>query len=116
LRENQRVKLFEKRVLREIFGHKRGEEIGDWRKLHNEELRDLCCSLNIIRMVKSRRTRQMGRVAYIYIEGEKRNAYRNLVGKLEWKISLCTIRPIFKNQVTDIMPPLTLYVITSFSQ
>jgi hypothetical protein len=65
-------------VLRRIFGPKRYEVMGDWRKLHNEELRNLYSSPNIIRMIKSRRMRLVGHVARV---GEKRNAYRILVGK-----------------------------------
>jgi hypothetical protein len=53
---------------------------GEWRKLHNEELRDLYSSPSIIRIIKSRRMRWAGHVARI---GEKRNAYRLLVGKSE---------------------------------
>jgi hypothetical protein len=55
--------VFENRVLRRIFGLKRDEVMGDWRKLHNEELRNLYSLLNIIRMIKSRRMRWAGRVA-----------------------------------------------------
>jgi hypothetical protein len=55
--------VFEKRVLRRIFGPKRDEVIGGWRKLHNEELHNLYCSSNIIRMIKSRRMRLAGNVA-----------------------------------------------------
>jgi len=47
--------MFENRVLRGIFGHKRGEVTGEWRKLHNEELNDLYCSPNVIRVIKSRK-------------------------------------------------------------
>jgi hypothetical protein len=72
--------VFEDRVLRRIFGPKRDEVTGEWRKLHNEELRDLNSSPCIIRMVKSRRMRWTGHVARI---GEKRNAYRLLMGKPE---------------------------------
>jgi hypothetical protein len=64
-------------VLRRIFGLKRDEVIGGWRKLHNGELQNLYCSPSIIRMIKSRRMRWEGNVARI---GEKRNAYRILVG------------------------------------
>jgi hypothetical protein len=55
--------VFENRVLRRIFGQKRDEVTGDWRKLHNEELHNLCSSPNIIRMIKSRRMRWAGHVA-----------------------------------------------------
>jgi hypothetical protein len=70
--------MFENRVLRRIFGPKRDEVTGDWRKLHNEELHNLYSSLNIIRMIKSRRMRWAGYVARIM---EKRNACRILVGE-----------------------------------
>jgi hypothetical protein len=52
LREEHRLRVFENRVLRRIFGPRRDEVTGDWRKLHNEELHDLDSSLRIIRMVK----------------------------------------------------------------
>jgi hypothetical protein len=54
LREERRLKVFENRVLRRIFGPKRDEMAGEWRKLHNEELNDLYSSPNIVRVVKSR--------------------------------------------------------------
>jgi hypothetical protein len=72
--------VFENRVLRRIFGPKRDEVTGEWRKLYNEELHNLYSSPNIIRMIKSRRMRWTGHVARM---GEKRNAYRILVGKPE---------------------------------
>jgi hypothetical protein len=74
--------VFENRMLRKIFGSKRDEVTGEWRKLHNEELRDLYFSPSIIRIIKSRRMRWEGHVARM---GEKRNAYRLLVGKTEGK-------------------------------
>ena len=52
LREEHRLRVFESRVLRNICGPKRDEVTGDWRKLHNKELSDLYCSLNIIRMIE----------------------------------------------------------------
>jgi hypothetical protein len=67
-------------VLRRIFGPKRDEVTGDWRKLHNEELHNLYSSPNILRMIKSRRMRWAGHVARM---GETRNAYGRLVGKPE---------------------------------
>jgi hypothetical protein len=82
LREEHRLRVFENRVLRRIFGPKGDEVTGGWRKLHNEELRDLYSSPSIIRIIKSRRMRWAGHVARI---GEKRNAYRLLVGKPEGK-------------------------------
>jgi hypothetical protein len=55
LREERRLRVFENRVLRRIFGPTRDEETGEWIKLHNEELNDLYCSPNIIRVIKSRK-------------------------------------------------------------
>jgi hypothetical protein len=72
--------VFENKVLRRIFGPKRDEVTGGWRKLHDEELRDLYSSPSTIRIIKSRRMRWAGHVARM---GEKRNAYRLLLGKRE---------------------------------
>jgi hypothetical protein len=69
-------------VLRRIFGSKRDEVMGQWRRLHNEELHNLYSSPSIIRMIKSRRLRLARHVARM---GEKRTAYRILVGKPEGK-------------------------------
>jgi hypothetical protein len=74
--------VFENRVLRRIFGSKRDEVTGEWRKLHIEELHDLYSSPSIIRIIKSRRIRWAGHVACM---GEKRSAYRLLVGNPEGK-------------------------------
>jgi hypothetical protein len=63
LREQHRLRLFENIVLRRIFGAKRDEATGDWRKLHNKELHNLYSSPNIIRMIKSRSMRWAGHVA-----------------------------------------------------
>jgi hypothetical protein len=63
LREEHRLRVFENRVLRRIFGPKRDVVTGEWRKLHNEERRDLYFSLSIIRIIKSRRMRWAGHVA-----------------------------------------------------
>ncbi|KAJ4430110.1 hypothetical protein ANN_22320 [Periplaneta americana] len=78
LREEQRLRVFENKVLRKIFGAKRDEVIGEWRKLHNAELHALYSSPDIIRNIKSRRLRWAGHVARM---GESRNAYRVLVGR-----------------------------------
>jgi hypothetical protein len=71
LREEHRLRVFENKVLRRILGPERDEVIEGWRKLHNEELRDLYSSLSIIRIMKSRRMRWTGHIARM---GEKRNA------------------------------------------
>jgi hypothetical protein len=75
LGEEHRLKVFENRVLRRIFGPKR-EEDGSWRKLHNDELHSLYSSPNIVRAIKSRRMRWAAHVARM---GEERGAYRVLV-------------------------------------
>jgi hypothetical protein len=74
------MRVFENRVLRNILGSERDEVAEWWRKLHNEELRDLYSSPSKIRMIKSRGIRWSGHVARMR---EKRNAYRLLVGKPE---------------------------------
>jgi hypothetical protein len=74
--------VFENRVLRRVFGPKRAEVTGEWRKLHNEELNDLYSLPNIVRVVKSRRMRWAGYVARM---GEERGEHRVLVGKPEGK-------------------------------
>jgi PAS domain-containing protein len=78
LRDEHSGGVFENRVLRRIFGPKRDEVTGEWRKLHNEQLHDLYSSPSIIRIIKARRMRWAGHVIRI---GQKRNAYRLLVGK-----------------------------------
>jgi hypothetical protein len=82
LKEENRLRLFENRVLRRIFGPKWDEVTGEWRKLQNEELHILYSSPNIIRQIKSRRMRWVGHVARM---GEERNVYRDLMGKPEGK-------------------------------
>jgi hypothetical protein len=74
--------VFENRVLRRVFGPKRDEVTGEWRKLHNEELNDVYSLPNIVWVVKSRRMRWAGHVARM---GEDRCVYRVLVGKPEGK-------------------------------
>ena len=85
LREEHRLRMFENKVLRKIFGAKRDEITGEWRKLHSAELHALYSSPNIIRNLKSRRLRRAEHVARME---QYRNAYRVLVGKPEGKRSL----------------------------
>ncbi|KAJ4428983.1 hypothetical protein ANN_25979 [Periplaneta americana] len=80
LREEQKLRVFENKVLRKIFGAKWDEVTGEWRKLHNAELHVLYSSPDIIRNIKSRRLRWAGHVARI---GESRNTYRVLDGRPE---------------------------------
>ena len=69
LREERKLRVFENMVLRIIFGPRRDEVMGEWRRLHNEELNDLYSSPNIVRVIKSRRMRWAGHVARM---GEER--------------------------------------------
>jgi hypothetical protein len=80
MREEHRLGMFEKRVLRRIFGPKRDKVTGEWRTLHNEDLHDLYSLPSIIRIIKLRRMRWAGHAARM---GEKRSVYRLLVGKPE---------------------------------
>jgi hypothetical protein len=80
LREEHRLRVFENRVLRRIFGPKRDEVTGGWRKLHNEALHGLYSSPSIVRVIKARRMRCAGYVARM---GEVRGAYNILVGRPE---------------------------------
>ena len=85
LREERRLRVFENRVLRRVFGPKRDEVTGEWRKLHNEELNDLYCSPDIVRVIKWRRMRWARHVARM---GKRRGVYRVLVGRPEGKTLL----------------------------
>jgi len=85
LREERKLRVLENRVLRRMFGPRRDEVTGEWRRLHNEELNDLYSSPNIVRVIKSRRMRWAGHVARM---GEERWVYRVLVGKPEGKSPL----------------------------
>src|SRR5215469_12349292 len=82
LREEHSLRVFENRVLRRVFGPKRDEVTGEWRKLHNEELKDLYFSPSIVQVVKSRRMRWAEHVVRM---GEERGVHRMLVGKPEGK-------------------------------
>jgi hypothetical protein len=81
LRKEHRLRVFENRVWRRIFGPKR-EEDGSWKKLHNDELHNLYSSRNIVRVIKSRKMRWAGHVVRM---GEGRGVYRVLVGRPERK-------------------------------
>jgi hypothetical protein len=82
LMEEHKPRVFENRVLRRIFVSKTDEVMGGWRKLHNEDLRDLYTSPSIIKIIKSRRMRGAGHTARMVA---KRNTNRSLVGKSEGK-------------------------------
>jgi hypothetical protein len=92
----RRLRVFENRVLRSIFGPKRDEVTREWRKLHNEKLNDLYSPPNIIRVIKSRRMRWVGYVARM---GKRRGVYRVLVGKREGKRPFGRPRPRWKDNI-----------------
>jgi hypothetical protein len=100
LKEERRLRVFEKRVLRRIFGPKRDEVTGKWRKVHNEELNGLYSLPNIVRVTKSRRMKWAGHVARM---GEGRGVYSVLVGKPEGKRPLGRPRHRWEDKVrTDL--------------
>jgi hypothetical protein len=94
--EKCRLRVFENRVLRRLFGPKREKVTGEWRKLHNEELNILYSSPNILRVVISRRMREAGHVARM-VEG--RGVYRILVGKPVGKRLLGRPRRRWENNI-----------------
>jgi hypothetical protein len=80
------LRVFDNRVLKKLFGPKRDEVTGEWRKLHNEELNDLYSSPNTFRVIKPRRMRWVNHVSNLR---ERRGVYRVLVGKrTTWKTQL----------------------------
>jgi hypothetical protein len=87
LMEDHKLREFENRVLRRIFGPKKDGMTGGWRKLHNEELHDLYSLASIIRIIKSK---MMGWAGHVARMGEKRNVYRLLTGKPKRKRPLRT--------------------------
>jgi hypothetical protein len=96
LREERRLKVFENKVLRRVFGPKGDEVTGEWRKLHNEELNDLYTLPNIVRVVKSKRMRWVGHVAR---RGEDRRVHMVLVKKPEGKRPLGRPRRRWKDNI-----------------
>jgi hypothetical protein len=88
--------VLENKVLRRIFGPTRDELTGEWRKLHNEELRNLYPSPSIIKIIKSRRMRWAGHVTRM---AEKRNAYRLLMRKPEGKRPLGRSRRMWVDNI-----------------
>jgi len=96
LREERRLRVFENRVVRRIFGGKRNEVIREWRKLHNEELNDLCSPPSIVRVIKPRRMRWAGHLAR---RGDRRVIYRVLVWKPEGKRPLGRSRLRWKDNI-----------------
>ena len=82
MREERKLRAFQNMVLRRIFGPRRDEVTGEWRRLHEEELNDLYSSSNIMRVITSRRMRWARHVACM---GEEKGVYRVLVGKPEGK-------------------------------
>jgi hypothetical protein len=99
LREDHRLRVFENRVLRRIFGPKTDEVTGGWRKLHNEELHGLYSSLSFVRVIKARRMRWVGHVAHM---GEVRGAYNILVGRPEGRRPLGRRRRRWKDIKMDL--------------
>jgi hypothetical protein len=95
LREEHRLRVFENRVLRRIFGPKR-EEDGSWRKLHNDEIHSLYSSQNIVRVIISRKMKWAGHVACM---GEGRSVYKVLVGSSEGKRPLGRPRRRWDNNI-----------------
>jgi hypothetical protein len=96
LKEESRLRVFENRALRKVFGPRRDEVTGEWRKLHNEELNILYSLPNIVRVVKSRRMRWAGPVARM---GEGRAVHRVLVGRPEGKRPLGRPRRRWENNI-----------------
>jgi hypothetical protein len=103
-----KLRVFENRVLRRIFGRKRDGVTGGWRKLHNEELHNLYCSPRIIRIIMSKRMRWAGHVARL---GEERNVYRLLVGKSEGKRPLGRPRRTWIDNIKKDLVELGLNVV-----
>ena len=98
--EERKLRVFENMVLRRIFGPRRDEVTGEWRRPHNEELNELYSPSNILRVIKLRRMRWAGHVARM---GERRDVYRVLVGNPEGK------RPLGRPYVLKMFRTLTFW-------
>jgi hypothetical protein len=96
LRKENMIRVVENRVLRNIFGPKSDGVTGEWRRLHNDELNDLYSSTNIIRAIKSRRMRWAGHVERM---GDRRVAFRVLVGRPEGKSPLGRARRRWEDNI-----------------
>ena len=96
LREERKLRVFDNMVLRRIFGPRRDEVTGEWRKLHNEELNYLYALPHIVRVIKLRKMRWAGHVARM---GEEKGVYRFLVGKSEGKRPLGRPRRRWVNNI-----------------
>jgi len=112
LREERRLRVFENWVLRRIFGHKRDEVTGEWKKLHNEELNVLYSSSNIVRVITSRRIRWAGHVARM---GKKRGVYRVLVGEPEGKRLLGRLMRRWEDNINHLQTKRRLLYLKSHS-
>jgi hypothetical protein len=93
LREEGRLRVFEYRVFRRVFGPKRNGVTGEWRKLHNEEINDLYASPNIVRVIKSRWA------GHIVCMEQRRGVYRVLVGKAEGEKPLGRPRHSYEDNI-----------------
>jgi len=108
LREERKLRVFENMEIRRIFGPRRDEVTGEWRRLHNEALNDLYSSPNIVQVIKSRRMRWAGHVARM---GEERGMYRVLVGEPEGRRPLGRRRRRWAdNIITDLQEVGCVYM------
>jgi hypothetical protein len=105
LREEHRLRVFENRVLRRIFGPKRDKVTEEWRKLHNGELHNLYLSPDTVRQIKLRRMRWAGHVARM---GEGRNVYRVLMGKSEGRRPLARPRRRWEDGIRMVLREIGL--------
>jgi hypothetical protein len=97
--EEHRLRVFENRILRRMFGPKRNEATGKWRELHNEELRDVYSSTNIIQVMKSRRIRWGGGGGSCSRYGEGRREVNILVGNPDGKRSIVRLKRMWEDTI-----------------